>query len=80
MKVRVTQQDQQAREQLRAALVLARLARGWTQGQVGERAGMSQATVSRIEQSAYDPTVSGLQRYARAVGLRLVLTLEEVRK
>lgn len=49
-----------------------------TQAQVAERMRISQATVSAFEARRAVPRLSTLQRYARAIGVRLVVTLEQV--
>jgi DNA-binding XRE family transcriptional regulator len=53
----------------------AREAAGLTLAAVAKRAGMDQATLSRLENGRQpNPTVDTLWRYAHAVGRRLVLT------
>lgn len=49
-----------------------------TQAQVAERMRISQATVSAFEARRAVPRLSTLQRYARAIGVRLVVSLERV--
>ena len=55
-------------------LVEARQAAGFTQQQVAERMGVSQAQVARIEQCGYDAyTLRTLRRYLNALGEEFVL-------
>lgn len=49
-----------------------------TQAQVARRMNISQATVSAFEARRAVPRLATLQRYARAIGVRLVLQLEHV--
>jgi len=51
----------------------ARVARGLTQRQLSEMAGVPQADISRIERGGGNPTEATLQRLARALGRRLAL-------
>lgn len=47
-------------------------------GDVAERCGIDKASLSRLENGWYpNPTVNTLARYARAIGKRLVLDLED---
>ena len=51
---------------------------GLSLGDVAERSGIDKASLSRLENGWYpNPTVSTLARYARAIGKRLVLDLED---
>jgi DNA-binding XRE family transcriptional regulator len=63
--------------------VEARKRAGMTQGDVAKRMGTSIAAVSRIETAGDrnfrpSPSVSTIQRYAAALGCRLVLKLEPI--
>jgi ribosome-binding protein aMBF1 (putative translation factor) len=51
----------------------ARVARGLTQRQLAEMAGVPQADISRIESGAGNPTEATLQRLATALDRRLAL-------
>jgi len=57
----------------------ARLKKGWTQAQLAEAAGTFQPIVSRVEQgrTLKQPTLELLDRFAQALGKRVVLTLSE---
>jgi DNA-binding XRE family transcriptional regulator len=51
---------------------------GLSLGDVAERSGIDKASLSRLENGWYpNPTVNTLARYARAIGKRLVLDLED---
>ena len=59
-----------------AASTLLRSARhraSLTQAQLGERAGLSQAEVARLERAGSNPTAATLERLLRATGHRLEL-------
>lgn len=71
-------EDAQRRSAILRDLVGARRARGIAQRMVAERMGTTQSAVSDLECGATDPRLSTLQRYARAVGMRLVVEVEQV--
>lgn len=51
---------------------------GLSLGDLAERSGMDKATLSRLENGWYpNPTINTLARYARGIGKRLVLDLED---
>lgn len=51
---------------------------GLSLGDVAERSGIDKASLSRLENGWYpNPTINTLVRYARAIGKRLVLDLED---
>ena len=52
---------------------LAREAQGLSQRALGDRAGVPQASISKVESGAVDPQVSTLTALARAMGLELML-------
>lgn len=57
-----------------------RLSRGWTQRELGERMGVAQAEVSRLENPACDTyTVGTLQRLAAALGVALEVRFQALR-
>jgi HTH-type transcriptional regulator / antitoxin HipB len=57
-------------------IIRAREAAGWSQAELGRRAGVGQATVSKVEVADYDPTrLRTLVRLAAALGLELKVTL-----
>lgn len=56
-------------------LHLAREDAGMTQEQVAQKLGTKKSAISRLENNAGDMRLSTLQKYAEAVGRRLVLEL-----
>ena len=50
-------------------LALLRKAKGWSQQDLGVRAGIHAITVSEIERGATDPKQSTLEKLARALGV-----------
>jgi transcriptional regulator with XRE-family HTH domain len=64
-------EDAEAIARLVRTLVDARKKSGLTQKQVAERMGTTQSAVSDLERTAGDPRLSTLQRFGRAVGLRV---------
>jgi HTH-type transcriptional regulator / antitoxin HipB len=64
------------RFELGEAVRTRREALGWSQRQLAERAGMTQPGVARFEGGGTTPTIPVLERLARALGLRLTVTLD----
>lgn len=54
-----------------AALVQERTARGLSRNAVAKRMGSGPGTVQALEDGTNDPYVSTVQRYARAIGVRV---------
>lgn len=67
--------DAGARSALLRSLVERRRASGFSQATIAERMGTTQSAVSDLEAGGTDPRLSTLQRYTRAMGARLSLTL-----
>jgi DNA-binding XRE family transcriptional regulator len=65
--------DAQARSSLRASLVAQRKVSGLTQKDIATAMETTQSAVSDFERGSTDPHLSTLQRYARAVGARVVV-------
>lgn len=65
--------DAEDRAALRLTLIRARKASGLTQKDVARAMETTQSAVSDFERGGTDPHLSTLQRYARAVGARLVV-------
>lgn len=57
-------------------LIEARTRAHMTQGDVAERMGTTQSVVARLESGKRPPSLRTVQRYAEAVGGRLVLRIE----
>jgi len=55
------------RERLSMRLKQFREARGWTQEQLAEKAGFSRAYIARLEIGRHDPTLSTLEKLAKAL-------------
>jgi transcriptional regulator with XRE-family HTH domain len=73
-------EDAQARADLIDRCVRLRKESGKTQADVAIAMGTTQSAVSDLETGATDPQLSTLQRYGRAVGARLVLSITAPQK
>lgn len=60
-----------ADEKLMSELIACRNAHGWSQEELGNRMGVSQASISAFERYDNDPRLSTIRRYALAVGARV---------
>ena len=54
----------------------ARQAAGLTQAQLAELAGVSQPMIAKLEHPDYNPTIDTLEKVARALGVKLRVSLE----
>lgn len=61
---------------LASMFIAARTRSKLTQAELGAKMGTSQSTIARLESGAAKPSLSTLQRYAKATGARLKITLE----
>ena len=52
-------------------LVVLRAERGWTQGDLAERVGVSRQSIISIERGRYDPSLGLAFRLAEAFGLQI---------
>jgi transcriptional regulator with XRE-family HTH domain len=68
---RAAMEDAEAKHRLLDTLVACRRDQGLTQSDIARRMGVKQPAVSGFENEDADPRLSTLQRYARAVGGRL---------
>lgn len=57
-------------------MIAARLRAGLSQSQVAERMGTTQSVVARLESGRRPPSMRTVQRFAHAVGGRVVLRIE----
>lgn len=73
---RAAYEDANHRHEFVDLLVDLRKDRHLTQKQVAERMGVGQPTVAGFENEGSDPRLSTLQRYARAVEVRCVVTVQ----
>jgi len=55
-----------------------REARGWSQEEFADRAGLHRTYVSAVERGVRNPTLSVLERLAKALGIKLSELLEAV--
>lgn len=70
-------EDAEAREELVCALVQARKESGLRQQEVADSMATTQSTISDFEQGTTDPHLSTVQRYSRAIGIKVAITVEE---
>ena len=75
-KVAEAQRRLQPKLDLGRQILNLRLARGWTQKELAQRAGTRQANISRLENGQLNPSVDMLQRVAEALDAELAVTLE----
>jgi DNA-binding XRE family transcriptional regulator len=69
--------DAQASEfELARELIAVRTQAGLTQGDVAALMGTTQSVVARIESGRYTPSMRTVQRFASAVGARVVVRME----
>ena len=61
-----------------AALKSARKAQGLSLAEIRERTGNERSALSRLENAVPNFTVRTLERYAQAVGKRIVIQLEDI--
>lgn len=73
---RAAYEDELLRHKLIDSLVALRRTQGLTQSDVARRMNVRQPTISGFETESSDPRVSTLQRYARAVGARIVARVD----
>lgn len=53
---------------------------GWSQGELGDQAGMKQPQISRLESANKLPSLTTLLRIANAMGIKLNVTFEKDHK
>lgn len=64
---------------LASMLIEARVNAKFSQAQLAKRMGTSQSTIARLESGAAKPSLSTLERFAKATGTRLRVTLEPIK-
>ncbi|MET0605461.1 MAG: helix-turn-helix transcriptional regulator [Beijerinckiaceae bacterium] len=62
--------------ELASMFIDARARAGLTQAQVAKRMGTSQSVVARLESGRFKPSARTLERFAKATGSRVKITLE----
>ncbi|MBP2845081.1 helix-turn-helix domain-containing protein [Dickeya oryzae] len=73
--VKKAYEDETQEEALRAVLIEMKSRSGLTSTEIAARMGVSQPAVSRLERNVSSASISTLQRYAAACGMRLKLSL-----
>jgi transcriptional regulator with XRE-family HTH domain len=69
--------DEQRLTRLSSQLYYLRKQRGWSRAELAERAGLSEATISRLESGNYERwSIRTLKRLAEALDLRLTVSFE----
>ena len=63
---------------LASLLIEARTNAKLSQAELAERMGTSQSTIARLESGAAKPSLSTLERFAEATGMRVRVSLERV--
>jgi transcriptional regulator with XRE-family HTH domain len=63
--------------ELGAKVARARSARGWSLAQLAQRAGVSAATVHKIEKGGMTPTIASLMKIASALGTSVAYFVDE---
>ena len=58
-----------------ALLIRRRLERGFSQGELAERIGTKQSSISRFESGTYNPTLDFLQKVAEGLGSKLKISV-----
>lgn len=69
------EQDLRPLLDLADAVIALRLARGWSQAELAERAGTKQANISRLESGLANPSIRFLQKVSDALGETLTIRL-----
>ncbi len=64
------------KERMAARIKVLRDRRGLTQEQLAEKAGVSRTYLARLETGRQDPTLSTLEKLAKALGVRVGRLLE----
>jgi len=53
-----------------------RAKRGWTQEQLAEKAGINRGYLARLETGRHDPTITTLEKLAKALRVKVAALLE----
>jgi len=57
------------------AVIRKRLEQGLTQSQLAKKIGTKQSAISRLESGSYNPSITFLEKVAKALNLNLVVSL-----
>jgi XRE family transcriptional regulator, regulator of sulfur utilization len=63
-------------EKIAMRLKQLRAKRGWTQEQLAERAGINRGYLARLETGHHDPTITTLEKLAKALRVKVAALLE----
>jgi putative transcriptional regulator len=66
------------REKVASIIQTARVQKGWTQQELGDRVGCQRLTIIKIEQSRYSPNCDILYQLLEALDLTLKIGNEEI--
>ncbi len=66
------------REQVASIIQTARVQKGWTQEELGEKVGFSQNTIKRIESSVFSPNADQLYLLLDCLDITLKIGNEEI--
>ena len=70
--------DKNKREHVASIIQTARVQKGWTQEELGDRVGFSRNTITRIESSVFSPNADQLYMIIEALDLTLKIGNEKV--
>lgn len=73
----IDRDGEEALTELMAALVARRIQLGWTQREMAARMGIGSSYMCALESGKQNFTISHLFHYAKAVGMRVTLTVDE---
>lgn len=63
-------------EKIAMRLKQLRAKRGWTQEQLAEKAGINRGYLARLETGRHDPTITTLEKLAKALRVKVAALLE----
>jgi len=69
---------EEKRNKVSSIIQTARVQKGWTQSELGERVGFSRNTITRIESSVFSPNADQLYMLAECLDLTLKIGNEEI--
>jgi len=66
-----THNEYKSRFELGAAIVRARISKGWSQAELAKQAGTKQANISRIEDASANPTLKTIHKILSALDINI---------
>lgn len=69
---------QKKRQKVASILQTARVQKGWTQTELGERVGFSRSTIARIEACGFSPNADQLYMLLECLDLNLKINEEKI--